>query len=122
MKMNAYVAGVGMTPFGKHMDKTLKGLAGLAVIDALQDAGIDRRELQAAWMGNAAGGVVIGQEMISGQVALREIGIGKIPVVNVENACASSSTALQQACALHRPPLWPLRKTTRFLTSAGRRY
>ena len=100
MKMNAYVAGVGMTPFGKHMDKTLKGLAGLAVTDALQDAGIDSRELQAAWMGNAAAGVVIGQEMISGQVALRELGIGKIPVVNVENACASSSTALQQACAL----------------------
>lgn len=100
MKMNAYVAGVGMTPFGKHMDKTLKGLAGLAVTDALKDAGIDGRELQAAWMGNAAAGVVIGQEMISGQVALRELGIGKIPVVNVENACASSSTALQQACAL----------------------
>ena len=38
--------------------------------------------------------------MISGQVALRELGIGKIPVINVENACATSSTAFHQACAM----------------------
>jgi acetyl-CoA acetyltransferase len=100
MKMNAYVAGVGMTHFGKHLDRTLKGLAGEAVLAALHDAGLEGRDLQAAWMGNAAAGVVTGQEMIRGQVALRGIGIGRIPVVNVENACASSSTALHQAAAM----------------------
>lgn len=100
MKMNAFVAGVGMTPFGKHLDKTLKGLAGEAVTAALRDAGVEASDLQAAWMGNAAAGVVVGQEMIRGEVALRELGIGRIPVVNVENACASSSTAFQQACAM----------------------
>jgi len=100
MRMNAYVAGVGMTPFGKHLDRTLKGLAGDAITAALRDARIEGRDLQAAWMGNAAAGVVIGQEMIRGQVALRELGIGRIPVVNVENACASSSTALNQAAAM----------------------
>ncbi|NJD32758.1 MAG: thiolase family protein, partial [Gammaproteobacteria bacterium] len=100
MKMHAYVAGVGMTRFGKQMDKTLKGLAGEAITAALADAGMDKSAIQAAWMGNAAAGVVTGQEMIRGQVALRSIGIGKIPVVNVENACASSSTAFQQACAM----------------------
>ena len=100
MKMNAYVAGVGMTRFGKQMDKTLKGLAGEAIQLALADAGLDQSALQAAWMGNAAAGIVTGQEMIRGQVALREMGIGRIPVVNVENACASSSTAFQQACAM----------------------
>jgi acetyl-CoA acetyltransferase len=100
MKMHAYVAGVGMTRFGKQMDKTLKGLAGEAVRAALADAGMDKSDLQAAWMGNAAAGLVTGQEMIRGQVALRELGIGRIPVVNVENACASSSTAFQQACAM----------------------
>jgi len=100
MKMNAYVAGVGMTRFGKQMDKTLKGLAGEAIRLALADAGMDKSALQAAWMGNAAAGVVTGQEMIRGQVALRDMGIGMIPVVNVENACASSSTAFQQACAM----------------------
>ncbi|ESQ98394.1 hypothetical protein F753_15960 [Stutzerimonas chloritidismutans AW-1] len=100
MKMNAYVAGVGMLPFGKHLDKTLKGLAGQAIQLALNDAGIEAGELQAAWMGNAAAGVVTGQEMIRGQVVLRGMGIGRIPVVNVENACASSSTAFHQACAM----------------------
>lgn len=100
MKMNAYVAGVGMVKFGKHLDKTLKGLAGEAIQLALQDAELDKSAIQAAWMGNAAAGVVTGQEMIRGEVALRNMGIGKIPVINVENACASSSTAFQQACAL----------------------
>lgn len=100
MKMNAYVAGVGMTTFGRHMDKTLKGLAGLAITDALKDAGMGPADLQAAWMGNAAAGVVTGQEMIRGQLVLRALGIGRIPVVNVENACASSSTALNQAAAM----------------------
>jgi acetyl-CoA acetyltransferase len=100
MQMNAYIAGVGMTPFGRHMDKTLKALAGLAIVDALKDAGLDKSQLQAAWMGNAAAGVITGQEMIRGEVALRNIGIGRIPVVNVENACASSSAAFQQAAAM----------------------
>ena len=100
MKMNAIVAGVGMTPFGKHLDKTLKSLAGSAINEALKDAGIDKGAIEVAYMGNAAGGVVQGQEMISGQSALRELGIGKIPVINVENACATSSTAFQQASAM----------------------
>ena len=97
MALNAFVAGVGMTRFGKHLGKSLKSLADEAIKEAVKDAGIDISDIQAAYMGNAAGGVVQGQEMISGQVALRELGIGKIPVVNVENACATSSTAFNQA-------------------------
>ena len=100
MKMNATIAGVGMTRFGKHLDITLKGLAGEAIREALADSGIDQSAIEIAYMGNAAGGVVQGQEMISGQVALRELGIGRIPVINVENACATSSTAFNQACAM----------------------
>jgi len=100
MKMNAYIAGVGMTRFGKHLDSTLKGLAGEAICEAIEDAGINHSDIQAAYMANAAGGVVLGQEMISGQVALRELGIGRIPVINLENACASSSTAFNQACTM----------------------
>lgn len=100
MKMNAYVAGVGMTRFGKHLETPLKALAGEAIAEAVNDAGIGYGDIQAAYMANAAGGVVQGQEMISGQVALRDLGIGRIPVVNLENACASSSTAFNQACAM----------------------
>ena len=100
MKMNAYIAGVGMTRFGKHLDIRLKDLAGQAITEAVADAGISLEDIEAAYMGNAAGGVVQGQEMVSGQVALRELGIGKIPVINLENACATSSTAFNQACAM----------------------
>ena len=57
-------------------------------------------DLQAAWVGNAAAGLITGQESIRGEVVLRSMGIGKIPVVNVENACASASTAFHQACAM----------------------
>ena len=100
MKLDAYVAGVGMTRFGKHMDMGLKALGAEAVQAALTDAGLAIADLEAAWVGNAAAGVITGQESIRGEVILRGMGIGKIPVVNVENACASASTALHQACAM----------------------
>ena len=100
MKQNAYVLGVGMTAFGKHMDRTLKSLTGEAVQEALADAGIEASALQAAYMGTAGTAVTVGQVMVPGQAALREIGIDRIPVINVENACASASTAFQQACTM----------------------
>jgi len=100
MKMNAMVAGVGMTPFGKHMDTGLKALGAQAVEQAVADAGISLEDLEAAWVGNAAAGLVTGQECIRGQVILRSIGLGRLPVINVENACASASTALHQAAAM----------------------
>ncbi len=100
MRFNAVIAGVGMTRFGKHLETGLKALGADAVQAALADAGIESSALQAAFVGNAAAGLVTGQECIRGQVILRSIGIGRIPVVNVENACASASTALNQACAM----------------------
>jgi len=100
MRFKAVVAGVGMTHFGKHMDTGLKALGAEAVQAAMKDAGIDGNAVQAAFVGNAAAGLVTGQESIRGQVILRSIGLGRLPVINVENACASSSTALNQACAM----------------------
>lgn len=100
MRMNAVVAGVGMTHFGRHLEQGLKAIGSEAVELALKDAGITGDDLQAAWVGNAAAGLVTGQECIRGQVILRSIGIGRIPVVNVENACASGSTAVNQAAAM----------------------
>ena len=91
------VAGVGMTRFGKHVDRTMKSLAGEAVAGALEDAGVGREAVQAAFVGNAVQGLISGQECVRGQVVLREHGIGGIPIVNVENACASASTALHLA-------------------------
>ena len=100
MKQNAYVLGVGMTPFGKHMDRTLKSLTCEAVKAALADAGIAADRLEAAYMATAGTAVTVGQVMVPGQAGLREMGIGGIPVINVENACASAATAFQQACTM----------------------
>jgi len=100
MKMNAYVAGVGMTHFGRMMDRGLKSIGGEAIEAALKDAGLPKKDVQAAWMSNAAAGVLTGQECIRGEVVLRAIGMGGLPVINVENACASASTAFNQACAM----------------------
>ncbi len=100
MKQNAYIIGVGMTPFGKHLDKGLKELAIAAINEALADAGLDKTSIEAAWMGNAAAGLITGQCCISGQAVLRGIGVGRIPVFNIENACATSSSAFQQACSM----------------------
>src|SRR5712671_3238068 len=88
----ALVAGVGMTRFAKS-PRTLRELAVEAVRDALDDAGVSVAAIEAAYVGNAAAGLVTGQEMIRGQVMLRPAGIEGIPIFNVENACASSSSA-----------------------------
>ncbi len=100
MKQNAYIAGVGMTPFGKHLERGLKSLAIEAIEDALTDAGLEKNRVEAAYMGTAAASLITGQLCIPGQAVLRSLGIGRIPVINVENACATSSTALQQACSM----------------------
>lgn len=100
MRQNAIVAGVGMTRFGKFLETGLKAIGAEAVQAAVADAGIALGDIEAAYVGNAAAGLVTGQECIRGQVILRSVGLGRIPVVNVENACASGSTAFHQAAAM----------------------
>ena len=91
------LVGAGMTRFGKHQDRSMKDLAREAVENALRAAGIEKEAIEAAAVGNAVAGLITGQECIRGQVVLREMGIGGIPVINTENACASSSTAFHLA-------------------------
>ena len=94
---NVYIVGVGMTPFGKMPDVSIKAMTRQATEAALADAGVGAQSLQAAYFANASQGHMEGQQMIRGQVALRDMGIGGIPVVNVENACASGSSAVNLA-------------------------
>ena len=101
-----YVAGVGMTRFAKQPARSLKSLIAEAVSLTLGDAGIDVSQVQSCYFGNAVAGSITGQEMIAGQVSLRPLGIDRIPIYNVENACASASTAFHLAwqavaCGLH---------------------
>jgi len=92
-----YIVGVGMTPFGKFLDRSVKELTREAVTAALTDAGAQLTDIEAAWFANAAQSTLEGQGSIPGEIALRSMGIQEIPVTNVENACASASTALDQA-------------------------
>lgn len=91
------IAGAGMTNFGKFLERSMKDIAREAVQAALDSAGIEKEKLNVAVVGNATAGLITGQEMIRGQVALRDMGIGGIPIINTENACASSSTAFHVA-------------------------
>ncbi len=87
------VVGAGMTRFGKYLDRGLRDLAEEAVRNAVEDAGLDIKEINAAYVSNSVAGLITGQETIRGQVVLRHTGLMGIPIVNVENACASASTA-----------------------------
>src|SRR5690348_1625129 len=87
------VVGVGMTRFGKFLDKGLRELSEEAVSNTIEDAGIDIKDIQAAYVSNSVAGLITGQETIRGQVVLRRTGLMGIPIVNLENACASASTA-----------------------------
>lgn len=91
------IIGVGMTKFGKFLDKTIKELTRDACWMAVKDANINPREIGIAYFANSFGGRLWGQDSVRGQVALREIGIGGIPIINVENACAGGSTAFFEA-------------------------
>jgi acetyl-CoA acyltransferase len=90
---NVHVVGAGMTRFAKST-RTLKDLAAEAVTAALADAGVTAADVQSAYVANAAAGLTTGQEMIRGQVVLRPLGFEGIPIFNLENACASASTAM----------------------------
>lgn len=94
---DVYVIGVGHTPFGKFLERSVKSLTAEAVTGALTDAKIDKSQLDAAFFGNAMQGLVTRQEMVRGQIALRPLGIERIPIVNCENACATGSTAFHLA-------------------------
>jgi acetyl-CoA acetyltransferase len=91
------IVGAAMTRFGKFGDSTVRSLAEEAAAGALADAGITSSEVGMVFFANAVAGIMTGQEMIRGQVALRHTGLLGLPIVNVENACASASTAFHLA-------------------------
>jgi acetyl-CoA acyltransferase len=93
-----YVAGAAMTRFGKFPDTTIRALAEEATNGALEDAGVTAADIGMVFFSNAVAGLLTNQEMIRGQVALRHTGLLGVPMVNVENACASASSAFFLAC------------------------
>ncbi|GII92959.1 lipid-transfer protein [Sinosporangium siamense] len=89
---SVYVVGVGMIPFTKPGREEPYAVMGeRAARAALEDAGVEYAEVHQAYAGYVYG------DSTSGQAALYGLGQSGIPIVNVNNNCATGSTALWQA-------------------------
>jgi acetyl-CoA acyltransferase len=97
MSEKVYVFSVGMTKFGKFLEKSMKEFTGEALDLVLEDCGLVNGDIEAAWFSNSGWGMRDRQVCIRGQVALSANGLDKIPIINVENACAGGSTAFHGA-------------------------
>lgn len=86
----AYIAGIGMTAFGRH-EAGAAQLGAKAVLTAIKDSGIAPDRISALIVGSAFGASAVGQQMLS------RLPLSGVAVVNVENACASGTTALLEA-------------------------
>lgn len=91
MSDNVFVISAAMIPFGKHRTSSYVGLAVSPLIDAIRDAGIEKSDVDAVYVGHSYGG------MMTGQRICKEIGLGTVPTVNVDNACSSGATAIHEA-------------------------
>jgi acetyl-CoA C-acetyltransferase len=89
------VIGVGVTKFGKH-DRSSAELFAAAAVDALADAGLEPRAIQALYYGNVVGGETE-KQLHMGPLAASILGIPGIPTTRFETACASSHAAFRHA-------------------------
>ena len=84
MSDNVYILGVGMIKFGKYFEKSIKQMTGEALDLVLEDCGLKREDIEAAWFSNTGWGMYSFQHSIRGQVALTANGLEKIPITNVD--------------------------------------
>jgi acetyl-CoA acetyltransferase len=91
------VAGGAIGRFGRYTDQTLPQIVAPVLSAALVDAAVEPRDIQAAFVGNAFGGAITGQESILGQMLLAPHGITGVPVHTIKNACSSGSDAVHLA-------------------------
>jgi len=92
-----WVRGAAMTPFGKHTDRSARDLVEEAVAGALSHAEVRPTEVRFAYVANALAGSISGQDCMRAQTVLRRTGLMGVPMVAVENADCSGSTALHLA-------------------------
>ncbi len=88
----AIIAGVGMAPFGRHPDKTVADLGVEAALEALADASLPWRAIEGMYCAAAGAGLTPGTRVSAA------LGLTGIPVVNIDNASASGSSAFRSAC------------------------
>lgn len=88
------IVGGGMTKFGEHWNLSFRDLITEAGIAALEDAGIDGKEIDGIFGGTMASGKMIGQEHVGALIA-DAVGLNPVPSTRVEAACASGGLALR---------------------------
>ncbi len=91
IKDKVAIIGMGCTKFGEIWDKSGDDLIVDAAYEAFEDAGIDPSDIQAGWVGTTGTGG-------TGQVLSVPLKMQYKPVTRVENACATASDALRNAC------------------------
>ena len=94
--MHVYVVGVAMTPFTSRAQGLVE-MTEQVTRGVLADSGVPAARIGTVFVANAAAGLIQGQEMIRGEVLLQGTPLAGLPVINVENACASASTAVHLA-------------------------
>ena len=90
------VIGIGETKMGKFPDRSLAGLIDVAGNAAIADAGIDKKLIQSVYFGNFNAGYLCGQNHM-GSMTLETLGLGNIPAIRTEGACASGGLAFRTA-------------------------
>jgi len=90
IKDRVAIVGVGCTNFGEHWDKGFKDLMVEACYEAFEDAGIDSKEVQAAWVGTVETG-------LTGAYIANALKLDYIPVTRVENMCATGTDSFRNA-------------------------
>lgn len=90
IKDKVAIVGMGCTKFGEHWNMGVEDLLVEAAYEAFEDAGIEPKDVQAAWIGTVFSG-------LSG-ITLAPLGLQYIPITRVENMCATGSEALRAAC------------------------
>ncbi|MEI6457351.1 MAG: acetyl-CoA acetyltransferase [Pseudomonadota bacterium] len=94
IKDKVAIIGMGCSKFGERWDCGTEHLLNEALQEALQDAGIEKQQIEAVWYGSAVDRVNVGTSAIPASTALR---MGGIPVTRVENMCATGTEALRGA-------------------------
>ena len=89
------VLGVGMHPWGKFPQKSIVEMGIKATRDALQDANLDWRDIQAVAAGEASYWGMTG--LLAGHQLAKAMGETGIPIINIYNACATSGSAIKTA-------------------------
>lgn len=85
------VIGMGCTKFAEHWDKSTDDLIIEAAYEAMNDAGIEPKNIEAAWLGTMDSGY-------AGFTLAGPLKTAYIPVTRVENMCATGSEAFRNAC------------------------